>query len=173
MKILLGSKSNLKISSVEKALDFIRDKGLYAKEISFDYQVVNSGVPDTPNSSETYTGAKQRALQLINNVEGLSMGLESGLIIREGKIFEECWCVIFDKHKSEWAGVSSAILLPEEVTTNMKEGKSHIDILNEIAKRKGYSPKDTWGTYTDGALPRQQSLYEASRNALVSYFTSL
>lgn len=170
MKIYLGSKSQLKHQALGEALEFVKLQSIYNGEIEVVGVEIESGVPVTPNSSETYLGAKNRAMGMINGEADLYMGLESGLISREGKMFEESWCVIFDNKKEEWVGISSAIQLPKIITEEMSVGNSHVEIVNKIADKSGISQKDTWGVYSKNILSRSVSLYEASRNALVSYF---
>lgn len=170
MKIFLGSKSELKCEALRNAIAFVKNKKLTLEKIELITTDTQSGVPTTPNESETYIGAKNRAISIINDSGNLFVGLESGLIKREGILFEECWCVIVDRAKREWIGVSSAIQLPNEITKQIELGRSHVDSVNEIADKYGISPKDTWGIYTKGILPRAIGLFEASRNALLSHF---
>jgi non-canonical (house-cleaning) NTP pyrophosphatase len=170
MKIYLGSKSELKHEALKEAISFIKGKNLVSDEVKLITRDPNSGVPTTPNESETYTGAKNRAISIIDNIGDVFLGLESGLIRRESVMFEECWCVIVDNKKNEWIGISSSVQLPENVTTQLESGQSHVDSVNKIADKYGLSHKDTWGIYTKGVLPRSTSLFEAARNALITYF---
>lgn len=170
MKIYLGSKSELKYGALKEAISFIKDNNLVSDEIELITSDTESGVPTTPNESETYTGAKNRAISIIDNIGDIFIGLESGLIKREGVLFEECWCVIVDSKKNEWIGISSSIQLPKSVTTQLELGQSHVDSVNRMADKYGLSHKDTWGIYTKGVLPRSASLFEAARNALIAYF---
>lgn len=170
MKIYLGSKSELKYGALKEAISFVENNNLTLDEIELITSDTESGVPTTPNDSETYSGAKNRAISIINDSGDLFIGLESGLIKREGILFEECWCVLVDDTKREWVGVSSAIQLPKSVISQLELGQSHVDSVNKIADKYGISHKDTWGIYTKGVLPRSTSLFEAARNALIAYF---
>lgn len=171
MKIYLGSKSELKYSALRQAIEFLRLHNFIDNQPEIMVIEAKSGVPATPNESETYYGARSRATELVNDSDSLFIGVESGLIKREGCIFEECWCVVLDKNKKEWVGVSSAIQLPTSVSNRMDSGESHIDCISKLADERGLPIKDTWGVYSKGSLPRSISLFEAVRNALVSYFT--
>lgn len=58
MKIYLGSKSELKYRALKEVISFIKDNNLVSDEIELITSDTESGVPTTPNESETYTGAK-------------------------------------------------------------------------------------------------------------------
>jgi non-canonical (house-cleaning) NTP pyrophosphatase len=169
MKILIGTTSLLKLKALNDALDYLRNSGISEK---FDIESVEteSGVPATPYNEQTLLGARNRINSMLSKVADLYIGLESGLIERDKKLFEECWCVISDKNRNESIGISSAIQLPDIIVDGLKDKKKHTDLLDELGESLNISSKDTWGVYSKGKLSRSVSMYEACRNALVNYF---
>lgn len=112
-------------------------------------------------------GQKNRAVSLIDDIGDLFVGIESGLITRENILFEECWCVMVDRNKNEWVGISSSIKVPDVIINDMNNGISHVESINNLADKLNLSNKDTWGVYSKGSLSRLAGLFEASRNALL------
>lgn len=171
MKIIVGTTSKIKLRALEEVLEqFISIIKPVVECTLLPYEV-ESLVPDTPFAHETYRGAKNRAKALLDrhNSEGdLYVGLESGLLDREGQIFEECWCVILTLDGKEYKAYSSGLMLPEHVIEGMRAGKTHIEVLNELSKDFGGSSKDTWSLYSKGALSRVEGIKEAFRNALLT-----
>ena len=131
---------------------------------------VESGVPSTPEGGETHRGARNRAHALKKESGDLFVAFESGLVERDGILFEECWCVVFDVAGRESVGVSSAIQVPEKVLSEMRNGKPHGAVLKEMRAAANIQNKETWGVYSKGLLMRSTGMFEACRNALVSYF---
>lgn len=130
---------------------------------------VPSGVPDTPWDEETKRGAENRAKEIIAaHPDVYAIGLESGLVNRYEKTYEEAWCCIVHQGK-EYLGYSSGLMLPAIVTQEMADsGEEHGPTLRKIRKQIGIeNDKDTWGLYTGYQLMRTVSLEEALRNALI------
>ena len=129
--------------------------------------------PKTPINKFTFLGAKKRAQILKDNTDSSSnsifVGLESGLVLRFGIWFEECWCCLVFKNKCYY-GYSSGFPLPKKLIKKMKE-KPHWAILEELSKKNNFLSKDTWRHYSSGKLSRLESLKEAFRNGLLSLMT--
>jgi non-canonical (house-cleaning) NTP pyrophosphatase len=171
MNIILGTTSEIKKQALTEILTQYQDVLLFLKDYKIIFHEVESLVPITPYNSQTLEGARNRTKALFEKYskEGdLFVGLESGLVEREGMLFEECWCVIFNKNKQEYVGYSSGLLLPSNITAEMKKGKTHPEALSEIAKEMGMNYKDTWSIYSGGKISRIESIKEALRNALLS-----
>ena len=171
MNIILGTTSTIKQQALEQVLKQYQSVIPLLRSYTIVPFEVESLVPDTPYNSQTYQGARNRACALFKShaTEGdLFIGLESGLIEREEMLFEECWCVVLTKAGKEHAGYSSGLLLPTHITSEMKRGKTHTEILRRLADKIGISSKDTWALYSHGALSRSESIQEALRNALLS-----
>lgn len=171
MNIILGTTSEIKRQALVEILTQYRDVLPFLQDYKVTSYEAESLVPVTPYNSQTLEGARNRTKELLEKYseEGdLFIGLESGLVEREDMLFEECWCVIFNKNKQEYVGYSSGLLLPNNITTEMKKGKSHPEALKEIAEEMGISHKDTWSIYSGGKISRTESIKEALRNALLS-----
>ena len=169
MQILIGTTSKIKLDVVEATLR------AYTKKRKLDFTIiakdVESQVPDTPYGDEAITGAKNRADALLKNFfdhAELFVGLESGLVERYGNIYEECWCVIGDKKGNEFFGYSSGFMLPKTITTQMSSGRTHREVLKDLAIAMNIESKDTWLIYSKGVLSRTESIKEAFRNALLT-----
>lgn len=166
MVFIIGTTSSLKIKAVEEVIN--------AYLASVQYKIVSknieSNVPHTPFNDQTFEGAKNRAEMLLNLYKSTGdyfVGIESGLVEREGALFEECWCVIYDKKGKQFAAYSSGFMLPEKITKRIKMGETHIDILRNLEKELDIHRKDTWAIYSHNRLRRADSIKEAFRNALL------
>jgi non-canonical (house-cleaning) NTP pyrophosphatase len=167
MNIKVGTKSKLKIEAVQE----IASMYLIHQPTIIGYEV-ESGVPSTPFNEQTYQGAKNRAYYLYKqkstNVNCLCLGLESGLVYREGYLFEECWCVIIDNKGKEYVGYSSGFKLPEDIVVRIESGETHLTIMTEKGQELDIHEKDTWAIYSNNKLLRSISIKEAIRNTLLS-----
>lgn len=170
MIIALGTKSEIKQKALWEILKQYQGVLPFLKDYKVVPYEVKSLVPVTPYNSQTLQGARNRASTLLNkyaNGGDLFVGLESGLAEREKMLFEECWCVIYDKIGNEYVGYSSGIYLPNHITDEMKKGKTHLEVLEKIAKEIGLNHQDTWSIYSEGKISRTESIKEAFRNALL------
>lgn len=164
MKVVVGSSSDRKIGVVEKVF-----RNLLKGEIIVTGHSAVSGVPETPYDKQTYDGARNRALdcKAIHQAD-YYIGLESGLVERYEKLYEEAWACVITKDGKEFYGYSSGLCVPEFVILRMKkQNMEHCDVMTLIEKELGKLPNDTWGTYSGGILAREISLEEALRNALM------
>ncbi len=170
MELLLGTKSELKLHAIQKILARYGEGQPYQIET----EDIPSQVPHTPFNDQTYEGAKNRAYTLHKEHQqeyDLYIGVESGLVERENNLFEECWCVIFDKDGKEYVGYSSGFMLPQAILERMHKGEAHSDIMAEMDKEMNLQQKDTWAIYSQNRLKRNTSIQEAFRNAFLSINT--
>jgi non-canonical (house-cleaning) NTP pyrophosphatase len=130
---------------------------------------VPSGVSETPHDHDTLIGARNRARACRRQHEAaFCIGLESGLIERYGQWFEEAWAVALSPGNHEALGYSSGLRVPDLVLHRMRHtGKPHAAVMGDVEREHGLPASDTWGNYSGGRIPRQISLEEALRNALV------
>lgn len=171
MIIILGTTSAIKQQALEEILRQYQDVLPFLKDYKVMLHEAESLVPITPYNNQTLQGARNRVKALFEKyvrVGDLFVGLESGLVEREGMLFEECWCAIYDKTGKEHVGYSSGLLLPIHITKEMEKGKTHPEALKDIAEEMGINHKDTWAVYSQGKLSRTESIKEAFRNALLS-----
>lgn len=165
MKFVIGSGSKRKIDIAEKVI-----KQFFNDEISIESYSAKSQMPDTPWDKQTFDGARNRALDSKNNVDGgdYYIGLESGLIERYRHIYEEAWAVVIGSNGTEYNGYSSGLKVPDFILKKMDEMKmEHSDVMTIIEEEYGKLPNDTWGTYSGGTILRTVSLEEALRNAFI------
>lgn len=167
MHIVVGSTSERKIAAVRRVVGEFFTR---ADDLTYAGTDVASGVPETPYDEQTYRGAKQRAVGAKRAAPRarLAVGLESGLVERYGHVYEEAWAVCIDAEGNEFAGYSSGLKVPDSVLAEMHaRGKTHAEVMTILEEQHGQLPNDTWGSYSGGIIPRQTSLEEAIRNALV------
>eukprot|EP00747_Dinoflagellata_sp_TGD_P070193 gnl/TRDRNA2_/TRDRNA2_156479_c0_seq4.p1 gnl/TRDRNA2_/TRDRNA2_156479_c0~~gnl/TRDRNA2_/TRDRNA2_156479_c0_seq4.p1 ORF type:complete len:182 (+),score=17.84 gnl/TRDRNA2_/TRDRNA2_156479_c0_seq4:71-616(+) len=80
-----------------------------------------SGVSEQPMGlEETTLGAKNRAQNALQSLEGASVGigLESGLVVVDGMHLDFCACAVFDGTR-HYLGLSSGWVLPPQVTWHL------------------------------------------------------
>lgn len=171
MNVYLASQSELKYRTLRRAVEYVSARGLIFTPWEIHSQAVDSKVPSTPHGDQTFEGAQHRARTLYDYHQGhgLFIGIESGLIERHGRLFEECWTVLVDEDGKESSVYSSGLALPSGITARLAQGDLHVDIMNELAQQHGIDSKDTWGLYTKSHLSREEGMYESIRNALLSY----
>ena len=169
INIFVGTTSKLKLNALEDVLNSFKTSNLLT-EYRLLPKKVNGTFPITPYGKETFTFAKKRAQKLFeefNQKGSLFVGIESGLVKRNGYLFEECWCVVIDSNKKLFVGYSSGLSLPSAIVQKMKKGHAHADILAELDKElNATSVNETWGTYTKNHIQRHESIKESCRNSI-------
>ena len=174
MKILVGTKNERKIQAVQVVLDKI---GL-GDEYSVGGCDVSSGVSGTPFDQETKQGAVNRAqnAQASDAVYDMYIGIESGLVVRYGDMFEEVWVAVIVGGR-QYVAYSSGIYLPKCVVAGLNESdiSNHPKVMNNLRNlhkidKCAILGTDTWGDYTGGEIAREVGLEEALRNAFVQVF---
>ena len=131
MRIYLGTKSNLKKEAIENVLRIFKKRNLLQA-----YELVcldiKSKVPVTPFNEQTMLGARNRVQSLYERYKSegdIFIGLESGLVERAAILFEECWCVIYNKEGTVYCGYSSGYALPKKVVHHLRGGGEHTDVI--------------------------------------------
>ena len=130
MKILVGSKNPVKISSVEEAF------ANYFNDIEVIGVDVESDVAHQPFGDETFVGALNRAnaLKKINDEEKLKadlfVGIEGGVIFQFEKWFAfGCMCLT-DKEGNIGFGLSPQFELPSLVVEKLQQGIELGDVMD-------------------------------------------
>lgn len=169
MKIIVGTKSKLKLNIVKKVFAKYLDKNteVYGVDIS-------SEVSESPFGKDVFNGAKNRAINARNKEKGdIYIGIESGQTKRYNIKFDETWCCIYYNRKIYY-GYSSGLVLPKKVVNEMKD-KTHKNAMIKIKKdfddNKKYS-KNTWSNYSNKLISRNISIEESIRNALIPIIAS-
>lgn len=171
MNILIGTKNQKKITIVQSVFTEV----LSDANISVSAHHADSQVPEAPHNKETYQGALNRATECAS-IGGADyyVGIESGLVERYGNMFEEAWAVIIPQDGTPLVGYSSGLILPQVVSTRMKNGEKHNEIMNyyDTLFDLPDDNRDTWSRYTGGVISREVSLAESVRNALIQTVAS-
>jgi non-canonical (house-cleaning) NTP pyrophosphatase len=173
MEILLSTTSEIKYIAFERALVWCLESLGRELKYSIKRLEIDSGVAKTPYNNETYEGAKNRAFCEEGNEFDLVVGIESGIFEIDLLKYEQAYVVVKYGVKDYVIGISSGLEISKEIVDRMNKAETHREILNSMALQSGISKKDTWGHYTNGILSREEGIYEACRNALLTYYMSL
>ncbi len=163
MKIVIGTKSELKIRALKNALvEF---------EIESEILSLNThtGVPDQPfGFLETITGAKNRAMESFQKENpDMAFGIENGLIEIEGDYFDIA-CIYIKTKDDESVSYSSGYFTPKWVIKEIKE--KNIEYSDITKRLSGNSEKDPLKYFSEGKLKREELLTEAIKVALIKIF---
>ncbi len=159
-KILVGSKNPIKISSVQNAF------GKYFDNVEVTGINVDSKVSDQPVNEETFEGAKNRVLELIekDKKENLRanyfVGIEGGIIQLYSRWFAfGCMCIA-NREGQTGFGTSAHFELPKGIVDKLLNGKELGDVMDEIQNKSNTKQKHgAIGYFTNGAMSRSE-LYE-------------
>ncbi|MCX6175026.1 MAG: inosine/xanthosine triphosphatase [Ignavibacteriales bacterium] len=170
MKILVGSKNPVKISSVDDALKN------YFKNIEVIGTEIESGVSVQPINDETYTGAQNRALRLkeINDLQNLGAELfvriEGGITEQFSKWFAfGCICVL-DNNGRTGFGTSPHFQLPPSVVEKLLRGIELGDVMDEIMNQQNTKQKNgAIGFFTNGVMNRKELYVEGLKVAVIPF----
>ncbi|MBN2043304.1 MAG: inosine/xanthosine triphosphatase [Candidatus Aenigmarchaeota archaeon] len=169
MKIIVGSKNNVKIDAVRETIeryDFLKGSVVEGNE-------VDSSVHKQPKTlEETVRGAINRAKEAFVDCN-LSVGIEDGLMpVPETKtgMMNVCVCVIWDG-KDTHIGLASGFEYPKEVTKMVMEEGMDIDEayykLGMTDKKRIGSHEGVIGQLTKGRFTRKDATKEAVMMALI------
>ncbi|NJD22188.1 MAG: inosine/xanthosine triphosphatase [Melioribacter sp.] len=170
MKILVGSKNPVKISSVEEALKN------YFDNIEVIGIEVESGVSVQPINDETYAGAQNRALRLkeLNKLQNhgaeLFVGIEGGITKQFGKWFAfGCMCIL-DGNERIGFGTSPHFELPQKIVDKLLQGVELGDVMDEIMNQQNTKQKHgAIGFFTNGVMNRKELYIEGLKVAVIPF----
>lgn len=170
MKILVGSKNPVKISSAKEAFEKFFGN-VEALGIN-----VPSGVPDQPVNGDTFKGARNRALKLkeINNKKNLNaeffVGIEGGISNQYGIWFAFGGMCIIDIEGNEAYGTSPQFELPEQIINSLLNGKELGLIMDEIQSDENTKQKGGAISYfTKGVMNRKELYISGLITALIPF----
>lgn len=163
MKIAVGSRSELKIRSVEVSL---KDLKMTAEILPVE---TDSGVPMQPfGYHEVVTGARNRAKAALEATGAdLSIGIENGIIeIKElNQSFDlPCVCVLNQKGEESFA-FGSGYFVPDWVVNEIKSKHTGYGLI--IQEMSPGAEKDPIAYYSDNLVKREGLLSQAISCALV------
>jgi len=170
MKILVGSKNPVKISSVEEAL------ANYFNDIEVIGVDVESGVAHQPFGDETFVGAQNRtnALRKINDEKkiraDLFVGIEGGVSCQFGKWFAfGCMCIM-DNENNVGFGLTPHFELPASVVEELQKGAELGDVMDKIQNIENTKQKQgAIGYFTNGVMNRKELYIEGLKVAVVPF----
>lgn len=132
MKIYIATKNPNKIKIVEEVFK----NNFHDTNIEVETSDVESGVVGTPSDNDNYIGAKNRAVnsQKKYMTGDYFVGLETGLIQKEGTYFEETWCVIVNKLGQSGVSYSSGNFIDHDIKTRKitTEESSLLEVYDDI-----------------------------------------
>ena len=169
-KVLVGSENPVKISSVKNAFEKYSDK---VKVTGIN---VNSRVSNQPVNEETFEGAKNRALELIekNKKENFRadyfVGIEGGIIQLYSKWFAfGCMCIANKDGKTGF-GTSAHFELPKIIVDELLKGKELGDVMDEIQNKSNTKQKQgAIGYFTNGIMSRSELYVPGLITALIPF----
>ncbi len=170
MKILVGSKNPVKISSVEDALKN------YFDNIEVIGIEVESGVSVQPINDETFVGAQNRAIRLkeLNDLQNLGaelfVGIEGGITKQFDKWFAfGCMCLL-DNNGRIGFGASPHFELPQKVVDKLLKGIELGDVMDEIMNQQNTKQKHgAIGFFTNGVMNRKELYVEGLKVAVIPF----
>ncbi|WP_335871311.1 DUF84 family protein [Bacillus sp. 2205SS5-2] len=163
MKIAIGSKNPAKVKAVEEAF---RENGRVYELVSIQ---TNSGVNDQPlTDEETLKGAINRAERARLATEStIGIGLEGGVTETIAGLALCNWGVLSMENESPIIAGGARFLLPEEMSTRLRQGEELGPIMDEYCQTKDVSKKEgAVGVFSNGKISRQQ-MFEHVLNLLI------
>lgn len=169
MKIVVGSRNPVKINAVEEVV-----RELYGKVEVIGVEV-ESGVDDQPRTDEeTIAGARRRAREAIQIVEGARMGfgMEGGVYEQDGVLFESAWCAVVDHTGREGLGGGLRFELPEKVAEKIRAGGELGPVMNEFLDRRNVKKQEgAVGVLTKGKITRTSGYRDLVYLAMMKFIS--
>lgn len=170
MKVLVGSKNQVKIKSVKEAFE------KYYENVEVEGFSIPSNVPEQPVGNETFTGAENRALALMEiNLAGnlnadFFVGIEGGIIEIHNTWFGfGCMCVI-DKNKNQSFGASPFFELPGFIVEELLDGIELGEVMDKLTGVENSKHKDgAIGFFTNGIMNRKNLYVQGLITALAPF----
>ncbi len=163
MRIAVGTESALKLRAVESVC-----KSLMTYPFEIIAHKSESGVSIQPvGVEEMELGASNRAQAAWNAVEnaGAAIGIESGLVQRNGLWFDQACIVVLGSNGGRSVAFGAEFPIPRDIAEQTFAEKSE---LGEIIKKRGYGgEKDPMHYLSGGKLKREEFLVQALQCALV------
>ncbi len=166
MNIYLGTTSEDKANILVEAL-----KQIGISDFNINGCKVESGIVDQPLDEETTLhGARNRSRSaLLGNKDGIGLGLEGGLTMVPGddRYYLICFASICDIKGNEYFGGSSKLVLPKEVSDNIKNGYEFGIVIREYMK--SLNEEDPSFNYVNELITRKRLFIEAITNSFLDY----
>ncbi len=168
MKILVGSENPVKIDAVREAFS------KYFENLEVLGLKVDSKVPDQPIGQETFLGAENRALALIDlskkkgDYHDFFVGLESGIINLHSRWFTFGAVCIIDKFGRKSFGTSIMFELPNFIVKQLLERVELGRVMDELTGEENTKQKGgAVGFFTKGVMNRKELYVDGVVAALI------
>ncbi|MBL1214438.1 MAG: inosine/xanthosine triphosphatase [Ignavibacteriae bacterium] len=170
MKVLVGSNNPVKLEAAKEAF------AAYYEDVEAVGINVDSNVPDQPIGDETYAGAENRALQLleINDKEKLNadyfVGIEGGVSKVNNKLFAfGCMCIL-NKKKQKSFGTSPHFELPNLFSQKIMSGTELGILIDKHTDSHNTKQKaGAIGYFTKGKMDRKDLYVHGLIVALIPF----
>jgi inosine/xanthosine triphosphatase len=163
MRVAVGTESALKLRAVETVC-----KSLMRYPFEIIARKAASGVSIQPvGVEEMERGASNRAQAAWDAVEnpGAAIGIESGLIQRNGRWFDQACVVVLGSNGGRSVAFGAEFPIPRDIAEQTLAEKSE---LGEVIKKRGYNgEKDPMHYLSGGKLKREDFLVQAIQCALI------
>lgn len=174
--IIVASTRVPKVNGVRRAMHRLLGSSDHAADLfRIETTEAASGVSDTPRSiDEMMRGAENRARSVHRSSSTekiLSVGVEGGLFVVNGRTFLQSWCCAFDGTRAHF-GSAGALELPASLSDDvMKNGAELGDAIDRFSQQKDVrSRQGTYGVLTADIVTREDSFEEAALFALMPFF---
>lgn len=164
MKILVGSKNNVKVQAAKEAFS------KYFEDLEVEGLEVDSGVPKQPVGKETFEGAKNRVKNLQKKGKAdFYIGIEGGIFRVYGRHFSAGVVCISDGKRYSF-GISSFFPLPKEVIEEVKKGKELGEVMDLLLQRENIKQNEgAIGVFTKGRISRKELYIQPIVCALIPF----
>jgi|GEM_PF-1477991 len=164
IRIVVGSRSPLKIAAVKAAVDSL---GLAAEILGIE---TDSRVPPQPfGLVETKNGALARAIAA-HDMDGgaYAVGIENGLLKEDGATRDAACVAVLTPSVDLFHALSDGVLVPEELVRAAWASGQAVTAGALEAARSGCDPADPHRVWSGGKTDRATLLADAVREALLA-----
>lgn len=173
MLVLVGSGNPVKVNAVKDSFS------KYFENVEVKSFPTGSGVPDQPFGEDTFTGAKNRALELveINRKNNLNadyfVGIEGGVLNYFSRWFGFGVMCVVDKAGKTGFGTSPHFELPQAVVDELHNGKELGIVMDELTgKMNTKYHNGAIGFFTNGVMDRKDLYIQGMIVALAPFLHS-
>lgn len=168
VRVAVGSRNPVKLSSVEKAFNTVWPNENWIVE-GVD---VSSGVSNQPMSDEeSIKGARSRAKQALEKTGAdYGVGQEGGIQKIGNDCFDNGWMIVIDKKGNEGIGSTIKMIVPPKMMALINEGKE-VGTANDIIFGLNNSKQNAghFGTLTNGFIDRTGCYKDGIISALARF----
>jgi inosine/xanthosine triphosphatase len=166
MKIAVGSKNPVKIAAVENVVRKIWPE---AEIVGMDLSSSTKTQPGT--QKEAIDGALKRAeLALKETNADFGFGLEGNTFDSEHGMFLDGWAAIVDKHGKKGIASCGALMLPEKLAEEVRQGKELGPATDRIFGHDNIKQKEgTVGMLTSNMIKRTEAFERGVTYALARF----